>query len=217
MSIISLDQVSKSVQSGNIFIDIMKGVSLQVAEHEHLAITGPSGSGKTTLLNIISGIDIPSEGTVHVFGKEISKLREEQRVQYRDQSIGMVFQDFCLFPGLTALENVKLFKPAHLPLDSCVDMLAQVGLSSRLNTQVTHLSGGEKQRVAIARAMIKSPDIILADEPTAQLDRHTAQSVMDLFFQLRQTKATTMVLITHDLSIAQRCDRMVSMESLINE
>ena len=195
----------------------MKDVNLQVAEHEHLAITGPSGSGKTTLLNMISGIDIPSEGSVKVLGKEISTLREEQRVQYRDQSIGMVFQDFCLFPGLTALENIKLFRPLDVPIDSCVDLLAQVGLSNRLNTQVTYLSGGEKQRVAIARAMIKSPDIILADEPTAQLDRHTAQSVMDLFFQLRQTTATTMILITHDLSVAKRCDRVVSMESLIHE
>jgi len=217
VSIISLDQVSKSVQSGDFYIDIMKGVNLQVAEHEHLAITGPSGSGKTTLLNMISGIDTPSEGTVEVLGKDISKLHEEARVRYRDKSIGMVFQDFCLFPGLTALENVKLFKPPHLPLESCVYMLSQVGLSSRLNTQITHLSGGEKQRVAIARAMIKSPDIILADEPTAQLDRHTAQSVMDLFFHLRQTKATTMVLITHDLSIAKRCDRVICMESLIHE
>lgn len=195
----------------------MNNVSLQVSEHEHLAITGPSGSGKTTLLNLISGIDVPSEGRVTVLDNCISQLTEEQRVAFRGKNIGMIFQDFCLFSGLSAYENVKMFAPKDCDEAACIDLLCQVGLSERVHTLTRHLSGGEKQRVAIARAMITSPDILLADEPTAQLDRYTAQSVMDLFFQLRQTKAVTMVLITHDLSIAQRCDRILSMESLSDE
>lgn len=188
--------------------------ALQVAEHEHLAITGPSGSGKTTLLNMISGIDVPTHGHVTVLGQNISQLTEEQRVAFRDQYVGLIFQDFCLFSGLTALENVALFKPDHSTLDECYKMLDAVGMSQRYDVEVRHLSGGEKQRVGIARAMVKKPKILLADEPTAQLDTKTAQSVMDLLFHLRQTQAMTMVMITHDIRVAERCDRMVSMESL---
>lgn len=208
-----MDQVSKSVRSGDIDINIMNNVSLQVAKGEHIAITGPSGSGKTTLLNLISGIDVPTSGKVLVDGQVVSLMSEEKRVAFREQMVGMVFQDFCLFKGLTALENVKLFSP-NAPVDVCKDMLSQVGLANRMSVTINHLSGGEKQRVGIARAMIKSPKILLADEPTAQLDVHTAKSVMELFFSLKQTHDVTLVLITHDLNVASLCDRSISMESL---
>ncbi|MEC7030134.1 MAG: ABC transporter ATP-binding protein [Pseudomonadota bacterium] len=214
MTIINLTNVSKSVITGDTSIDIMKGVNLQVSPSEHIAITGPSGSGKTTLLNIISGLDIPSSGDVSVCGIDVSTLGEEDRVRFRDQHISMVFQDFCLFPGLTPFENVKLFMPHHASRVDCESILSEVGLSHRMNVMVRHLSGGEKQRVAIARAMIKKPKLILADEPTAQLDKSTAQQVMDLFFHLKQTQNVTLVLITHDLSVAERCDRVMSLESL---
>ena len=182
MTVITLTNVSKSVATGNTSIDIMKGVDLQVEEGEHIAITGPSGSGKTTLLNIISGIDLPSSGQVEVCGVSVNQLAEEARVGFRDQHVGMVFQDFCLFPGLTPFENVKLFMPSHMNVQACEEILTEVGLSHRMHVLVRHLSGGEKQRVAIARAMIKKPKVLLADEPTAQLDRETAHQVMDLFF-----------------------------------
>lgn len=214
MTVINLTNVSKSVTTGNTSIDIMKGVGLQVDPGEHVAITGPSGSGKTTLLNIISGIDIPSSGQVEVCGIAVNQLGEEERVNFRDKHVSMVFQDFCLFPGLTSFENVKLFMPKHMNVEACEKVLTEVGLSHRMHVMVRHLSGGEKQRVAIARAMIKKPKILLADEPTAQLDKETAQQVMDIFFHLRQTQEMTLLLITHDLSVADRCDRVMSLESL---
>lgn len=200
--------------AGNSNIDIMKGVNLQVDNSEHVAIIGPSGSGKTTLLNLVSGIDLPTTGQVEVCGITVDRLSEEERVHFRDEHISMVFQDFCLFPGLTPFENVKLFQPKHVNDQDCEKILEEVGLGHRMHVLVRHLSGGEKQRVAIARAMIKKPKLILADEPTAQLDRDTAQQVMDLFFHLRQTQGVTLLLITHDIKVAERCDRVLSMESL---
>lgn len=192
----------------------MNNVNLQVEPHEHLAITGPSGSGKTTLLNLMSGIDIPTSGSVEVCGQVISSFSEEKRVEFRDANIAMVFQDFCLFPGLTAFENVKMLKPKRVNSDECFKVLDEVGLSHRAHTRAQYLSGGEMQRVAIARALIKKPRIIFADEPTAQLDKHTSQNVMDVFFTLRELYEITLVLVTHDSSVANRCDRVVTMESL---
>lgn len=192
----------------------MDGVNLQVSAKEHLAITGPSGSGKTTLLNLMSGLDIPTSGEVEVYGNIISTMSEEARVQFRDKFTAMVFQDFCLFSGLTAYENVKMLKPKDESNEACYQVLKEVGLEKRMDIVVSKLSGGEKQRVAIARALIKKPKIIFADEPTAQLDTKTSHAVMDLFFTLRELYDITLILITHDLSVAARCDRSIEIGAL---
>lgn len=214
MAVITLRNISKSVHSGDTYIDIMDGVNLQVSAKEHLAITGPSGSGKTTLINLMSGLDIPTSGEVEVYGNIVSEMNEEARVQFRDEYTAMVFQDFCLFSGLTAYENVKLLKPEGVSDEACYQVLEEVGLKQRMNILVSKLSGGEKQRVAIARALIKKPKIIFADEPTAQLDTKTSQAVMDLFFTLRELYDITLVLITHDMSVAKRCDRSIEIGAL---
>lgn len=214
MAIIKLENISKSVLSAGKNIVIMNHLSLQVTKNEYVAITGPSGSGKTTLVNLVSGIDKPSTGKIIIGDYELSSMGEEQRVLFRKENISMIFQDFALFPGLTVSENIQMGTPDQVPSESDVaEMVSHVGLEHRKDTIVHYLSGGEKQRVAIARAMIKKPKILLADEPTAQLDRTTSKSIIDLLFSWRQERPFTMLLITHDLKIAEQCDRVVDMES----
>ena len=219
--ILECQHVSKIVQTAEDDITILHDVSLDVNRGETIAIVGQSGSGKTTLLSLLAGLDTPSAGNIIIAGTSIAELSEDQRADVRQQTIGFVFQAFHLLPGFTALENVML------PLDiankqqteqQAEQLLARVGMSHRLHHYPTTLSGGEQQRVAIARAFATCPPLLLADEPTGNLDTDTGSRVIDLLFELNSEQKTTLVLVTHDDKLAERCDkryRLVSGELLI--
>jgi len=200
--------VSKSVDGPDGRIDILDGVSLEVRSGATLAIVGESGSGKTTLLGLLAGLDTPSRGEIMLSGARIDRLDEEQRAALRRSNVGFVFQSFHLLPALNAEENVML----PLELDGRSDAralareaLADVGLAARRHHYPHQLSGGEQQRVALARAFVHRPRILFADEPTGNLDRRTGRAVGDLLFELNRAHATTLVLVTHDLALAERC------------
>lgn len=203
-------------------LTLLQDVNLAVTKGQTIAIVGSSGSGKTTLLSILAGLDLPSSGEVYLKNKSLHQLNEEQRSQVRADHVGFIFQQFLLISSLTALENVML--PAELANNNeakkqALDLLAQVGLSERANHFPAQLSGGEQQRVAIARAFITKPDILFADEPTGNLDKQTSIYIADLLFDLNKQFGTTLVLVTHDLTLAQRCQRLVEMQGgrLIND
>ncbi len=203
-------------------LSLLQDINLAVSTGETIAIVGSSGSGKTTLLSLLAGLDLPSTGEVYLKNKSLHQLNEEQRSQVRADHVGFIFQQFLLISSLTALENVML--PAELANDEnakqqAIDLLAQVGLSERANHFPAQLSGGEQQRVAIARAFITKPDVLFADEPTGNLDKQTSTHIADLLFDLNKQFGTTLVLVTHDLTLAQRCQRSVEMQGgrLIND
>lgn len=187
-------------------------VSFAVQEGETVAIVGPSGSGKTTLLGLCAGLDEPSEGRVVLNGIDLGSLSEDERAAVRNQHVGFVFQTFQLIPTLTAIENVMV--PAELRgttgiRDRAAELLTQVGLGDRLHHYPTQLSGGEQQRVALARAFINAPTILFADEPTGNLDAETGATIEELLFDLNRTAGTTLVLVTHDLGLAQQTGRIL--------
>ena len=193
-------------------LEVLKGIELSLQSNESLAITGQSGSGKTTLLALLAGLDRPTSGQVILAGETISEMSEEDLTRYRSQHIGMVFQKFHLMPHLTALENVSL--PLEILRESDVKnkalaALDQVQLSARSEHFPNQLSGGECQRVAIARAFVTNPAILLADEPTGNLDFETGTHVANLFFDLVKQKGMSMLMVTHNLELAKRCDRSV--------
>ncbi len=195
---------------------ILDGVDLTVFAGEAVAIVGASGSGKSTLLGLLAGLDVPSEGTVLLQGTPLFSLDEDERAALRGRLIGFVFQNFQLLPTLTALENVML--PLELGgVDDAGqrsrEWLDRVGLSHRVHHYPRTLSGGEQQRVALARAFVTSPKVILADEPTGNLDTATGEAVIELMFSLREREGTTLVLVTHDASLARRCDRILKMHA----
>lgn len=194
---------------------ILNDVSLTIQQGESLAIVGPSGSGKSTLLGLLAGLDIPTRGHVYLNGVDITRLNEDERAMIRSEKLGFVFQSFQLLPTFTALENVML------PLDLVENaqghdvakrILQRVGLEKRLNHYPTQLSGGEQQRVAIARAFASQPELLFADEPTGNLDQQTGQRIIDLMFDLNREHGTTLVLVTHDHALANRCDRILSLQ-----
>ena len=182
---------------------------------ESLAITGASGSGKSTLLGLMAGLDVPSQGQVKVLGTDLFSLDEDGRAKFRASHVGFVFQSFQLLPNLTALENVML--PLELAGKDATDQakaaLAEVGLEHRLNHYPTTLSGGEQQRVSLARAFVSQPALLFADEPTGSLDVVTGARIIDLMFRLHQDHHTTLVLVTHDPNLAQRCQRVVEIHA----
>ncbi len=194
-------------------LQILDQINLQITQGESVAITGASGSGKTTLLGLLAGLDVPSSGEVTLLGKKLSKLDEDQRAALRLGKVGFVFQSFHLMDNLTALENVML----PLELDNSLalnnssirqrakEALTQVGLEPRINHLPTQLSGGEQQRVALARAFVSKPTILFADEPTGNLDNNTGNEIVDLLFSMQKQNNTTLVLVTHDDSLAQKC------------
>ncbi len=209
-SLLHAKDISKSVDAPAGRLEILKPLSLAIGAAETVAIVGPSGSGKTTLLGLLAGLDLPSTGSVHFQGQEITALNEDQRAALRNQQVGFVFQSFHLLPALTAFENVML--PLELAggqgaAESAQAILDRVGLSDRLAHYPNQLSGGEKQRVAIARAFVTDPAVLFADEPTGNLDTATGQQISDLLFELNQQRQTTLVLVTHDDRLAQRCQR----------
>ena len=197
-------------------LTILDGVGFAIAKGEAVAIVGASGSGKSTLLSLLAGLDVPSDGSVHLDGAPLSALDEDGRAKARGEKIGFVFQSFQLLPSLTALENVML--PLELRGDADAEgparaILAQVGLGERLAHYPRQLSGGEQQRVALARAFVTRPAVLFADEPTGNLDTQTGQAIVDLLFRLNREAGTTLVLVTHDERLAARCDRVLRLDA----
>src|SRR5262245_534568 len=204
--------VSKVVPTGEGPLVILEGIDLEINAAESVAIVGASGSGKTTLLGILAGLDSPTAGRVELGANELTALDEEARARVRGELVGFVFQTFQLLAGLTALENVML--PGELrrlddPRSDATRVLDRVGLSNRLHHYPRQLSGAEHQRVAIARAFASRPRVLFADEPTGNLDTGTGGRIIDLLFELNREYATTLVLVTHDNRLAERCDRIV--------
>jgi len=204
--------IGKTVKSGDADLVILRDIDLAVTQGEAVAIAGASGSGKSTLLAILAGLDTPTTGTVELDGQDIFALDEDKRAELRGRAVGFVFQSFQLLPSLTALENVML--PLELSDDEKAEelsrqMLVRVGLGERLHHYPKHLSGGEQQRVALARAFVVRPKVLLADEPTGSLDADSGGSVISLLFEMNREYGTTLVLVTHDESLAARCGRVV--------
>lgn len=196
-------------------LEIIKDISLSLNAGQTLAIVGASGSGKTTLLGLLAGLERPTAGSVELAGERLETLDEDGRARLRRRRVGFVFQSFHLLPSLTALENVLLaleIARIESPRQRARDALKQVGLGHRLDHYPRQLSGGEQQRVAIARAFAGSPDILFADEPTGNLDRTTGNAVADLLFRLNRDHGTALVLVTHDPTLAERCDRIVTID-----
>ena len=209
---IEVETLGKVVQSGGAPLAILHEISFAVAPGEAVAIVGASGSGKSTLLGLMAGLDLPSHGSVRLAGQDLAALDEDGRAALRGRLLGFVFQSFQLLPALTALEN------AMLPLElagladarACASaMLDRVGLGHRLDHYPKHLSGGEQQRVALARAFGVKPRLLLADEPTGNLDADTGGEIIDLMFEMNREAGTTLVLVTHDEALAQRCGRVL--------
>ncbi|KAB2920101.1 MAG: ABC transporter ATP-binding protein [Hyphomicrobiaceae bacterium] len=212
--IIALDDVSLTLASRAGPVEILKGIRLDIAPGESVAIVGPSGSGKTSLLMIMAGLERATSGSVRVAGGDFMRLGEDDLAVLRGRNIGIVFQSFHLVPTMTALENVALpleFAGKPDAFDIAGELLAEVGVAHRADHFPAQLSGGEQQRVALARALSPNPQIVLADEPTGNLDGKTGEQVVDLLFGLQRRRQATLVLVTHDLALAGRCGRVVRM------
>ncbi len=214
--VLSADGLTKQVSSPEGTLTILADVGFAVSAGESIAVVGPSGAGKSTLLALLAGLDVPTSGRVTLNGSDLNALDEDGRARVRAQSVGFVFQSFHLVPSLNALENVML--PLELAghanaRQAALDIVDEVGLSERRSHYPAQLSGGEKQRVAIARAFASSPAVLFADEPTGNLDARTGTRIMQLMFDLNHDSATTLVLVTHDLSLAERCDRILTLDA----
>jgi putative ABC transport system ATP-binding protein len=211
-SVLTARGIGKTVKSGDAELVILREIDLAVTRGEALAVLGASGSGKSTLLAILAGLDTPSTGMVELDGTDVFALDEDRRAELRGRTLGFVFQSFQLLPALSALENVMLpleltNNPQAEPLSK--EVLVRVGLGERLHHYPKHLSGGEQQRVALARAFVVRPKVLLADEPTGSLDAASGAGVIDLLFGMNREYGTTLVLVTHDESLAARCTRAV--------
>jgi putative ABC transport system ATP-binding protein len=215
-AVLAAYNISKQVSSPEGGLTILDGVSFSVDAGESIAVVGPSGAGKSTLLALLAGLDLPTSGHVVLNGSNLSELDEDGRATVRAESVGFVFQSFHLVPSLNALENVML--PLELAggdgaREASRNIIDKVGLGDRWSHYPAQLSGGEKQRVAIARAFATEPAVLFADEPTGNLDSRTGGNIMELMFELNRSSSTTLVLVTHDLSLAERCDRMLSLDA----
>lgn len=209
---IAMRDVDLTLGTGAARVHILRGVSLEVPQGMAVGLVGPSGSGKSTLLMVAAGLERPDSGSVAIAGEEITRLKEDQLARFRGRKIGIVFQAFHLIPTLTALENVAI--PLELAgekdaLARAAEELKAVGLGARLDHYPGQLSGGEQQRVAIARALAPRPAILVADEPTGNLDETTGEEIIALLFNLKRERGTTLLLVTHDHDLAERCDRVV--------
>ena len=212
LSVLSAKGIGKTVKSGINDLVILQEIDLEVTSGEAVAIVGASGSGKSTLLAILAGLDTPTTGSVRLAGGDLFSLDEDARAQVRGRSVGFVFQSFQLLPALSALENVML--PLELAgrrdaESAARTMLERVGLAERLGHYPKHLSGGEQQRVALARAFVVQPKLLMADEPTGSLDAVAGEAVIQLMFELNAQAGTTLLMVTHDEHLAQRCGRIV--------
>lgn len=216
VSVIKAESIAKLVSTKQEHLTILEDVDLEIFSGESVAIVGSSGAGKSTLMTLLAGLDIPSKGEVHLLGEALSTLDDEERAALRRDAVGFVFQSFLLIPSLTALENVTLpclLKGEQEDLERGRMLLQSVGLERRMNHLPSQLSGGEQQRVALARAFMIKPKILFADEPTGNLDQHTAETVIELLFELNQRHGTTLVLVTHDPQLASRCHRVLHMQA----
>jgi putative ABC transport system ATP-binding protein len=215
-TIISAKNLSKTVLTANGSLTILSDIHLNINRGESLAIMGMSGSGKTTLISLLAGLDTPSSGTITISGQPLTSMTEDDKARLRNQFIGFVFQNFQLLNNLTALENVML--PLEIighpqAKDKALNFLDRVGLSHRYHHRPSQLSGGEQQRVALARAFVTQPSILFADEPTGNLDQKTGKTIIDLLFALNEENKTTLVLVTHDQSLATLCSRTLMLEN----
>ena len=212
--ILQVVNLSKVYTNGTIDLKVLDNVSFTINAGESVSIVGPSGSGKTTLLGLCAGLDKPTTGKVKLCGKQIGNLTEDQRAAIRNKSVGFIFQNFQLIPTLTALENVMI--PLELQGASGVnkiasDLLDRVGLGKRLDHYPSQLSGGEQQRVSLARAFCNAPKILFADEPTGNLDEDTSHGVESLLFDLNKEKGTTLIIVTHDMELAKKTNRIIKL------
>jgi putative ABC transport system ATP-binding protein len=211
-----VDGLGKRVRLPDGELVILDGIGFDIGHGDSVAVVGASGSGKSTLLALMAGLDLPSSGAVQLDGAPLSTLDEDGRARVRGEKVGFVFQSFQLLPSLTALENVML--PLELRGDRDAEgparaILGKVGLDRRLGHYPRQLSGGEQQRVALARAFVTAPSLLFADEPTGNLDTHTGEAIIELLFALNQDAGTTLVLVTHDESLAERCGRLLRLDS----
>lgn len=214
-NIVELTDLDKSYALASTEVPVLKKLNLSVEQKERVAIIGPSGSGKTTLLLILTGLDTATDGNISIAGKSLLGMSSDDRADLRRESISIVFQSFHLIPSLTARENVAL--PLEIAgrgnsRERAMSMLDKVGLADRYDHYPAQLSGGEQQRVAIARALINEPELIVADEPTGNLDERTGDLIMQLLFDLNRDNGTTLLLVTHDTELAARCDRTLKLQ-----
>lgn len=214
-SILDIKNVSKIYQSGNHSLTVLNDINFSITKGETVAITGPSGSGKTTLLGLCAGLDRASSGSVILSGVALDTLSEDERAAVRNQYVGFIFQNFQLLPTLTALENVMV--PLELRGEKnsksfALDLLAKVGLADRAAHYPVQLSGGEQQRVSLARAFSNKPALLFADEPTGNLDAETSEKIIKLLFDLNKDAGTTLVIVTHDLDLAARTNRIIKIK-----
>jgi len=216
MELIELRDIFKTYSIGEIAVPVLKGVSMEVGQGELVALMGASGSGKSTLMNILGCLDRPSSGEYWLDGHEISQLNADQRAQVRNRMLGFVFQSFNLLPRTSALENVAMplsYTADHLSereaRNRAREILCRVGLEDRLDHEPSRLSGGQQQRVAIARALVNCPSILLADEPTGNLDSRTSEEVLGMFQQLNEKDGITIILVTHDMNVARHARRVI--------
>jgi putative ABC transport system ATP-binding protein len=216
--IINAKNVKKTYNTGKVIVPALRGVDLEVFRGEMVAVVGPSGSGKTTLLNTLSGLDEIDEGRIEIDGYDLAKMSDQERTRYRAENMGFVFQFYNLLPVLSAVENVEM--PllladtrinARQARQKALSALEAVGLGDQANQTPGELSGGQRQRVTIARALVNNPAIVWADEPTGDLDSHTAQEIMDLMRRLNRENNQTFVIVTHSMDIADQCDRIITM------
>ncbi|WP_333912468.1 ABC transporter ATP-binding protein [Vibrio coralliirubri] len=213
-SIIKAEAVSKTVSTNQEHLTILEQVDIDIRKGETVAIVGTSGAGKSTLMTLLAGLDVPTKGEISLLGQPLSQLDDEARAKIRSESVGFVFQSFLLIPSLSALQNVTLpclLKGEDEDIERATALLESVGLQDRLDHLPSQLSGGEQQRVALARAFMIKPKILFADEPTGNLDQQTAAKIVELLFELNSSHGTTLVLVTHDPKLAQRCQRTLKM------
>lgn len=211
----NVSNLRKSYGSGETQVEVLKGLEFEIRRGERVALTGKSGSGKSTLLSLLAGLDSPDGGSISIDGKDLTSMSEGELTHFRARHMGIVFQQFHLVSTLTALENVLL--PLEIlkisgAMEKARELLENVGLSHRMDHLPSQLSGGESQRVAIARALSTSPAVLFADEPSGNLDEETGEKVMNLLFELVKKSGTTLVLVTHDLELAARCERVIHLE-----
>lgn len=214
--ILSVEKIVKTFDTKGKQLTVVDEVTFTIQQGENVAIVGPSGSGKTTLLGLCAGLDTPTSGRITLAGQDITQLDEDEKAAVRNEHVGFIFQNFQLLPTLTALENVMI--PLELQgrtvgaKDRAVDLLSRVGLGSRLNHYPSQLSGGEQQRVSLARAFSNNPKVLFADEPTGNLDNETGEMVEDLLLDLNREQGTTLIIVTHDVDLASRADRVLSLK-----